>query len=336
MARYAFTGVSLERFDYDPLAKPVQIQSAPSDQGFEWLRSAKSHIRACGAWRRSARDLCLRSVGKRLNRLCFERPRRQRVMLHVYDVGTVGGVTLANEMFNAMGTGIYHAAVEIYGLEWSFAYKMFGHGIFCCQPGQCALHRYRESIHLGFVKHSKLGVQDVLCEMVDTWVGASYNTLRKNCCHFCDEFALKLGLDSIPRWVLNLAGAAETVQGVLTFQTVRRLATSVPLSSPLGSSSSLGSLGNKQSNAVSAVMSMRRRTSGKVLPPIEREGDSEIKFPYMAPGVTELQANCYVSMSKEQRLYDVIGKLRQCMEDARERVASSKWSWDSWNGLEDS
>merc|ERR1712039_933469 len=42
------------------------------------------------------------------------------------------------------------------------------------------------------------------------WPLASYDILRCNCCHFCQEFCQKLGVGAFPDWVASLAirGAA--------------------------------------------------------------------------------------------------------------------------------
>merc|ERR1719282_274777 len=48
--------------------------------------------------------------------------------------------------------------------------------------------------------------------MSKKWLGEDYDLLRKNCCHFSNEFAKRLGVGPIPNWVLNLAGAGATCQ----------------------------------------------------------------------------------------------------------------------------
>lgn len=134
------------------------------------------------------------------------------VTLHVYDVGTSSGVQSANGLFNILGTGMYHTAVEIYGLEWSFAASQKESGVFYCQPGRCWMHTYREPIHLGIVKISRHGVTDLLGKMAREWHGTSYDVLRRNCCHFCEAFAFQLGLGPIPSWVMSLANAGATLE----------------------------------------------------------------------------------------------------------------------------
>jgi len=41
-------------------------------------------------------------------------------------------------------------------------------------------------------------VNKVILEMKERWKGSQYEVLTKNCNHFCQEFAKKLGVNSIP------------------------------------------------------------------------------------------------------------------------------------------
>ena len=42
------------------------------------------------------------------------------VVLHVYDLGTSPGIQNINKVTYAIGGGLYHTAVEVYGKEYSF------------------------------------------------------------------------------------------------------------------------------------------------------------------------------------------------------------------------
>ena len=35
--------------------------------------------------------------------------------------------------------------------------------------------------------------------------GGDYDLLRRNCCHFADDFARRLGVGGIPSWIMRLA-----------------------------------------------------------------------------------------------------------------------------------
>lgn len=128
------------------------------------------------------------------------------VILHVYDLGADSStVEVANGILSAMGSGLYHAAVEIYGLEFSFGYSTSGPGIFSNEPKQCTMHHYRESHSLGTVIHRQRDVDEMLQAMSREWTGPSYDILYHNCCHFSNDFSQRLGTGSIPSWVMSLA-----------------------------------------------------------------------------------------------------------------------------------
>jgi len=142
----------------------------------------------------------------RLHRsLLGSRNRKIPVTLHVYSVSQSTAIHTINGLLRLCGTGAYHAAVEIYGAEWSYGYTPEGTGVFECQPGACDMHIYREKVNLGNLTLSREQVLGILEEMCGDYLGADYDLLRKNCCTFCADFVTRLGLPPIPPWVLNLA-----------------------------------------------------------------------------------------------------------------------------------
>ena len=134
------------------------------------------------------------------------------VTLHVYDVSLNRNVANLNAVSRAMGIGgAFHAALEVYGKEYSFGGSERNVvGMFSCRPRRCPMYRYRESIFLGDCDLSPLQVQLIISKMAPEWMAPSYDLLRKNCCSFAKEFAIELGVGSIPEWVYSLAnlGAA--------------------------------------------------------------------------------------------------------------------------------
>ncbi|CAE7560924.1 unnamed protein product [Symbiodinium pilosum] len=46
--------------------------------------------------------------------------------------------------------------------------------------------------------------------MIEEYQGRDYDTLRRNCCHFCEDLCQRLGVSKLPDWVYRLAriGAA--------------------------------------------------------------------------------------------------------------------------------
>mmetsp|Transcript_5500 Transcript_5500/g.16628 ORF Transcript_5500/g.16628 Transcript_5500/m.16628 type:complete len:477 (-) Transcript_5500:439-1869(-) len=134
------------------------------------------------------------------------------VLLHIYDVGHSSWIANLNSTTAALGAGVFHGGVEVHGREFSFGgCRRPGQcGIFPCKPRGCVLHTYRESIYLGDCALSRSHVSSILKQMRDDWPGLGYDMLRNNCCHFCNELTIELGVGEIPAWTRRLAyvGAA--------------------------------------------------------------------------------------------------------------------------------
>lgn len=140
------------------------------------------------------------------------------VNLHIYDIGTSRQIQFVNALLRHLHTGAFHCGVEVYGCEWSYSDVAYapgecpvGTGIFSCQPKHCEGHSYCESIPMGSTSMSEVEVGALLGLLRAEWPVYAYNTLRKNCCHFSDEMCHRLGVGSIPSWVMNLAGAGAAV-----------------------------------------------------------------------------------------------------------------------------
>jgi len=136
------------------------------------------------------------------------------VTLHVYDVGNNPTIKKINNIGEATGSGgIFHAAVEIYGKEFSFGGSRKNiTGVFGCPPKGCPMHTYRESIFLGDCELSQQQVIAILDKMKPEWMAPTYDLLRKNCCFFSREFAIELGVGSIPKWVYSLANVGKRIE----------------------------------------------------------------------------------------------------------------------------
>merc|ERR1712183_689365 len=93
--------------------------------------------------------------------------RQTMVALHVYSVGQSTAINTINGLLRIFGTGAYHAAVEVYGAEWSYGYCPEGPGIFECQPGACEMHIYKEKVSLGTIPYSRDEVLNILEQMYD-------------------------------------------------------------------------------------------------------------------------------------------------------------------------
>lgn len=142
---------------------------------------------------------------------------RYPIKLHVYDLGQAKGISGLNVVTKglAMG-GMFHGAIEVHGDEWSFGWADPGYtGVFDCPPTKNELHRHRETIELGWTWLGPSQTAVLVKRLQREWGGDSYDFLRKNCCHFCEEFAKRLepGLSSknIPAWLNRLARGGASV-----------------------------------------------------------------------------------------------------------------------------
>jgi len=142
------------------------------------------------------------------------------VTLNVYDVSNNTKIEkINNTMKPFFDGGIFHAGIEIHGKEYSFGgtqnKKSNVSGIFPCQPKQCVMHHYRESVFLGDCELDNEQVQRILKVLRPKWMARSYNVFRKNCAFFSREFAIELGVGDLPEWVYSLATQAESIEPYL-------------------------------------------------------------------------------------------------------------------------
>ena len=134
------------------------------------------------------------------------------MLLNVYDIGPVPDCcwTTLNKAC-APCAGAFHAGIEVNGLEWSFAGEDSATpGVGCTEPRCHPLHRYRQTVHLGFTQCSPEDIAKIIGDLVEEY--DEYCILTCNCCHFADDFSRRLGLNGIPRWVsLCLARSCSSV-----------------------------------------------------------------------------------------------------------------------------
>jgi len=137
-----------------------------------------------------------------------------QVRLHVYDAtGKISNksveqaVVTANNVLKALGTGVFHSAVEVYGREFGYgACFMPGHtGVYESRPGRDLQHTWREVIDVGCTTLSKDEVEQLLWRLEREWMGTDYDLLRRNCSHFTAAFLEALGVDPVPSWIQSLA-----------------------------------------------------------------------------------------------------------------------------------
>lgn len=145
------------------------------------------------------------------------------VTLHLYDLGQSSQVQGLNSILRPLGTGAFHCAVEICGLEWSYGWAPPGEtGVFEGPPKGCDMHVYRESVEMGQAKMSVTDVAELIAVLSTDWAGADYDMLNRNCCHFSDTLCRWLGVGSIPDWIHRLADAGEALSAPLRWAAARK------------------------------------------------------------------------------------------------------------------
>lgn len=151
---------------------------------------------------------------ERLNLNLTEEP----VTLHIYDVSSDSRVQRVNDLFRPVGTGVFHAGVEVFGIEYSYGHRDDrGTGVFTCEPRDNPYHTYREAVPMDVTTLSMREVHDIVLKMEKAWRGRDYHLISQNCCHFCNELFEALGVGQMPGWVTNLARTgASLVSGVQT------------------------------------------------------------------------------------------------------------------------
>lgn len=134
------------------------------------------------------------------------------VILHVYDVSHEDEIrrlnkVLAHKMSPLKFGGVFHAGVEVLGLEWSYGFTDVETqaGISCVEPKMHPQHHWRQSVSLGRSPLTPEEIAATLSQLVEDWPADEYELLRRNCCHFADDFCRRLNVKRIPKWVNRLA-----------------------------------------------------------------------------------------------------------------------------------
>lgn len=159
-----------------------------------------------------------------------ERKPRLPVLLHIYDVSQEDQVqklnrVLAHKRSPIKFGGVFHAGVEVNGLEWSFGMTCSDTacGVSCHEPRSHPMHTYRQTVALRPTKLSAEEVADLISLLIEEYPGDDYCLLRRNCCHFADDFCQRLGAGGLPGWVYRLARIGALVDGTMHRVLNRRL-----------------------------------------------------------------------------------------------------------------
>mmetsp|Transcript_49989 Transcript_49989/g.99280 ORF Transcript_49989/g.99280 Transcript_49989/m.99280 type:complete len:296 (+) Transcript_49989:32-919(+) len=137
------------------------------------------------------------------------------VVLHIYDVTDAAALHIANGCLQALGVGLFHVGVEVYGWEWSYGFTQAGSGVFASPPATCKARKYRQAHSLGRTRLSIEEVEALLHELRREWHGSRYNLVRNNCIHFSQALCKRLLVGPLPKWVCNLVSVGSSLQDVL-------------------------------------------------------------------------------------------------------------------------
>eukprot|EP00930_Biecheleria_cincta_P029197 TRINITY_DN20327_c0_g1_i1.p1 TRINITY_DN20327_c0_g1~~TRINITY_DN20327_c0_g1_i1.p1 ORF type:complete len:265 (-),score=31.29 TRINITY_DN20327_c0_g1_i1:453-1247(-) len=134
------------------------------------------------------------------------------VRVHVYDVSLKKRIQKINRVFAHKKSplkfgGVFHAGVEVNGLEWCFGFEDSDSrsGICCMEPKTHPQHHYRQTVEMGRAQLKPEDIADILADLVEEYPGSDYDLLRRNCCHFASDFTKRLGVGSIPGWINRAA-----------------------------------------------------------------------------------------------------------------------------------
>jgi len=144
------------------------------------------------------------------------------VCLHIYDVTHEQSVQrlnriLAHESSPFKIGGIFHVGVQVAGLEWCYGLRdsTTRYGIWCSAPKTHPCHHYRETVECGRTNLSAPAISHVTSQLLEDYPGHDYDLLRRNCCHFADDFCQRLGVAGVPCWVYRLATVGAQVDAML-------------------------------------------------------------------------------------------------------------------------
>ncbi|CAE6967288.1 agaA [Symbiodinium sp. CCMP2592] len=111
------------------------------------------------------------------------------------------------------------------GEEWSYGATETQEepGVNQNRPKMHPDHHYRQTVVMPCTHLSAVQIKEMTEQLSREYPGPAYDLLRRNCCHFADDFCQRLGVGRIPSWVYRLARIAARIENFL--QAAQRIRT---------------------------------------------------------------------------------------------------------------
>lgn len=114
-----------------------------------------------------------------------------------------------NNYIQALGIGIYHCGIEVYGVEYGYGGHPFPFsGIFEMSPRDSEelgeTFRFKETIEIGKTDFNKAEIEQIVVLLGRDFRGIDYHLMNKNCNSFSSKF-------SKVKWIFLLKGESELI-----------------------------------------------------------------------------------------------------------------------------
>jgi len=139
----------------------------------------------------------------------------EHAFLNVYDT-----TDSKQQQFSSFGFGVYHSGLQVYGTEYTFAGGPdagSGTGVQAQTPKYMppgAPWKFRETIDLGSIKVDRSKFDSILRDLQSEFLANTYDLMARNCNHFTETFATKLGFTNYPSWVNRAAKFGNSFRGM--------------------------------------------------------------------------------------------------------------------------